>query len=528
MVNKHCCYGTCTNDSRKFGQPGHPEMEGVFFIPFVKPARQLKKCKEWIRLCGRPHDRLNVEILDSHKGRNIYICSKHFVGGNGPTDEYPNPIPALQLGTSSPNLTKVRKPPRFRASTPIKTSHLSVTETTSSESFFNDHDYTSKIHTDLMTESSNFIDFSININDEFTRIVNVSLNDVVETEIVEDNLDEFSDMDVESLSDIVISKDAVTQTENSSIIREEFVRKVTNDNHSCLFWTGISSLTLLNYIFEWVLPASQMTPLWMGKKRYEERKEKRSVRRKRKLSSWDEYLLTLIRIRRSFDVNEIATFFDITPGHVSHVFITWINILYKYMHKLIEWPSADFVSGNMPESFKKLFPSTRVIIDCSEIFVQTPRNIDAQKETYSSYKSHNTFKFLLGIAPSGQVTFLSKLFSGSISDREIVKLSGFLDLIEPNDNVMADRGFNIRDLCLKKQAYLNIPAFSDGKQLSARAVTHSRKIASVRIHVERAMERLKNFNIINGIIPLQLKNSLDQILTVITVLGNLNSPLVTK
>ena len=48
---------------------------------------------------------------------------------------------------------------------------------------------------------------------------------------------------------------------------------------------------------------------------------------------------------------------------------------------------------------------------------------------------------------------------------------GFLDLIESGDNVMADRGFTIRDLLLRENAKLYIPAFSGGKQLSACAVT---------------------------------------------------------
>ena len=93
-------------------------------------------------------------------------------------------------------------------------------------------------------------------------------------------------------------------------------------------------------------------------------------------------------------------FFDVTAGHMSHVFITWIYVLNKCMRYLIEWPTAEYVKAHMSESFKKLFPTTRVIIDCSKIFVQTPRNIDAQKETYSNYKSHNMFKFLLGINSS--------------------------------------------------------------------------------------------------------------------------------
>ena len=75
---------------------------------------------------------------------------------------------------------------------------------------------------------------------------------------------------------------------------------------------------------------------------------------------------------------------------------------------------------------------------------------------------------------------------------------------------------------------MNIPAFSSGKQLSDRAVSNSRKIESVRIHVERAMKRIKNFKILHGVIPLKLKNSMDQILIICSVLGNLQSPLVTQ
>ena len=251
--------------------------------------------------------------------------------------------------------------------------------------------------------------------------------------------------------------------------------------------------------------------------------------RKRVLSLFEEFVLVLVRIRRGLDTEVVASLFGITQSHVSKIFISWVNLLYKCFLPLLEYPAADIVFHNMPKSFKKNFPTTRVVIDCSEIFVQTPRSVNAQRSTWSSYKSHNTFKFLLGIAPSGQTTFLSKLFSGSISDREIVIQSGVLNLIERNDNVMADRGFNIRVLLLRKNAYLNIPAFSEGKQLTPRAVQKSRRIASVRIHVERAMESLKNYKIIiQGVIPLKLKNSLDQILTICAVLSNLQDPLVNE
>ena len=63
-------------------------MKGVFWIPFPKPKRNLEKCQRWIRACGR--ELFSVEKVT----RWMYICSKHFVGGQGPTEQRPNPIPA--------------------------------------------------------------------------------------------------------------------------------------------------------------------------------------------------------------------------------------------------------------------------------------------------------------------------------------------------------------------------------------------------------------------------------------------------
>ena len=87
VYKKHCCYGTCNSDSRYRDRPG---MEGVFFINFPKPKTQLDKCMRWIKCCGRPHSQFNINRIK----KMTFICSKHFVGGKGPTELHPDPIPA--------------------------------------------------------------------------------------------------------------------------------------------------------------------------------------------------------------------------------------------------------------------------------------------------------------------------------------------------------------------------------------------------------------------------------------------------
>ena len=53
----------------------------------------------------------------------------------------------------------------------------------------------------------------------------------------------------------------------------------------------------------------------------------------------------------------------------------------------------------------------------------------------------------MAVAPDGTIVYLSDAFQGSISDKEIVRQSGFLDYLDPVDEVMADRGFFLLKTC---------------------------------------------------------------------------------
>ena len=63
-----------------------------------------------------------------------------------------------------------------------------------------------------------------------------------------------------------------------------------------------------------------------------------------------------------------------------------------------------------------MYPTTRCIIDATEIFIDIPANPSAQLLTFSTYKNHNTLKALIGITPSGVVSLISDLYCGNISE----------------------------------------------------------------------------------------------------------------
>ena len=92
---------------------------------------------------------------------------------------------------------------------------------------------------------------------------------------------------------------------------------------------------------------------------------------------------------------------------------------------------------------------------------------------------------------------------------------------------MADRGFIIKDMLDNIGVKLNIPPFMEGwRQLLASEVSEGRKTASVRIHVERTIGRIKLFQILKHTIPITLAGLSDQIVTVCALLSNFKPVLV--
>lgn len=241
----------------------------------------------------------------------------------------------------------------------------------------------------------------------------------------------------------------------------------------------------------------------------------------------DEMFMFCVRLKLGLFEQDLAHRFNIHRTSVSRKLITWSNFLYFFLGSQVIWPSREDVNRFMPDGFKRLYPSTRVILDCTEIFVQTPSSLLLQSQLYSSYKSNTTLKGLIGITPNGAVSFVSCLYTGSISDKEITRCSGILDLLEPGDSIMADKGFDIEEMLRGKNVKFNIPPFlKNQEQFSAQDVQTTKAIASLRIHVERAIRRIKEFHFFDSDIPLSMLGSINQLYTVACLLTNFQGPLI--
>jgi len=313
----------------------------------------------------------------------------------------------------------------------------------------------------------------------------------------------------------------LTAAEQKLIICKFDLERFSTDSRKLQFYTGFKNYHLLTQFFEWLQPTAQLMAYPYFKK------TNIVVRgRQRVLVLIDEFFLVMCRLHAGLLVEDLADRFQISVSTCSRIFLAWINLLYVVLGSVNIWPSSECVSKFRPVLMKDKFPSVRVIVDCTEIFVQKPSSLVANTQFFSSYKSHATFKGLLGIAPHGAVVFVSSLYSGSISDVELTKSSGLLDLLEAGDSVMADKGFTIGKLLAERNCRLVIPHFlSCLAQFSASEVADNDAITACRVHVERAIRRIKESRILQGILPLTLIGSANQILTVCCLMSNFRSDL---
>ena len=91
---------------------------------------------------------------------------------------------------------------------------------------------------------------------------------------------------------------------------------------------------------------------------------------------------------------------------------------------------------------------------------------------------------------------------------------------------MADKGFLIKDLLSEIQVSLVIPPFlGPSGHFTADKVWKTQAIARLRIHVECAIRRIKEYHILDKVLPMTLVGSINQLWAVYAFLTNFQGPL---
>ena len=94
--------------------------------------------------------------------------------------------------------------------------------------------------------------------------------------------------------------------------------------------------------------------------------------------------MTKVRLQLGLLEQDIAQRFQVSQPTVSRIICTWINFLFLKLKEIPLWPPKDLVQMNMTTEFQKKYPSTRVIIDATEIFIEQSKLPEFQQMTFSN------------------------------------------------------------------------------------------------------------------------------------------------
>ena len=232
-----------------------------------------------------------------------------------------------------------------------------------------------------------------------------------------------------------------------------------------------------------------------------------------------------MKLQQGMLTEDIADRVDISTGLASNIITTWAKAASAVLKPMIFVPDREVIHKTLPNQFKSM-PDIHSILDGTEVFIETPKNLDLQKITWSDYKHHNTAKLLVCVAPNSSIIFISKVYGGSISNKELTIRSEYLDLVSMYSRIMFDKGFKLRDECAQRFIYYASPPSRRGAaQMTPSEVWKTKHIANLRISVEQVIRRLKTFRILAMEYPINMLKLFDDVVCICGALNNLRKPI---
>lgn len=103
-------------------------------------------------------------------------------------------------------------------------------------------------------------------------------------------------------------------------------------------------------------------------------------------------------------------------SNVSFWDFTQMNtVLITRLPFLFTWPIREELWKTFPDSVRESFPKCYVFNECFDVFIENPSDLSTRVQIYSSYKSYNSFKVLIGMTPQRKIPYISKPWNGRIS-----------------------------------------------------------------------------------------------------------------
>lgn len=128
--------------------------------------------------------------------------------------------------------------------------------------------------------------------------------------------------------------------------------------------TGLESLTLFDRIVDMVKMVSKPKS------------------EKTKITIEEKVFMTYTKLKHNTPYSYLACLFKrCSPTYCKQIFFETIKIISAILREFITWPDPDYYAKNLPKCFES-FEDTKVVLDCTQVFIQHPTNFTQQLITY--------------------------------------------------------------------------------------------------------------------------------------------------
>ncbi len=345
-----------------------PTKESMVSLHRFPPKSQIEMRKKWLKALNLSEN----DLTGHHK-----VCSRHFQNGDASL------VPTLFLGR------KFQSPKKrdSRRSSLRSTSECDCTGRGESSNASPSSQQVTPMDTDIECGSDSSIHTRMSTPIGET-LLSTSDYSVFELPDVDNSSLNSQDTTNTVIKDAILPRLRALENEKQNLVAKFECEwqwfRIENISHSdslVHFYSGFRSYEQLLLFYEFLGPTVNHLKYW-----------ERTTSRKRqtKLSALNQLFLTLVKLKLNLRERDIAYRFWISQSTVSKYFITWVCFLYHHLSE-IDWrPSPEQVRRTLPQAFRDKYCDTYIILDATEIFLQTPCDLQNQSSTWSSYKHHNT------------------------------------------------------------------------------------------------------------------------------------------
>ncbi|WAR25153.1 hypothetical protein MAR_010857 [Mya arenaria] len=207
------------------------------------------------------------------------------------------------------------------------------------------------------------------------------------------------------------------------------VYELRNNDKLFLYCTGLK-VEVFDSLYKYLEPKAKVLKYPQGErtKAYKNHAEnyKRKPGKARQTSLEQEMFFTLVKLKLGLQTMDCSMRFGMSTARCSVIFTAWVTLLSQELEKICKMPPTTECDNMYNAKCFNEFKNLRVIVDCTELYSETPSSVGAHKQFHSNYKHHSTVKFLVGMNTGGAITYISVMHGGRSSDKFITVGADYL------------------------------------------------------------------------------------------------------